>query len=31
LTTCEAVIGLPGDAEWEESMAAAVSLNEVRK
>jgi len=31
VTACEAVIGLPGDAEWEERMAAVVLLNELRK
>ena len=31
MTACEEVIGLPGDVEWEERMAAVVLLNEVRK
>jgi len=30
-TACEEVIGLPGDAEWEEMMTAVMLLNEVRK
>jgi len=31
MTACEVVIGLPGDVEWEERMAAVVLLNELHK
>jgi len=31
MTACEEVISLPGDAEWEERMAAVVLLNKLRK
>ena len=31
MTAYEEVIGLPGDVEFEEMMAAVVLLNEVRK
>ena len=31
LRVCEKVLGLPGDADWEERMAAVELLNELRK
>ena len=31
LRACEKVLGLPGDADWEERMAAVELLNELRK
>ena len=31
MTACEEVIGLSGDVEWEEWMAAVVLFNEMRK
>jgi len=31
LRACEKVLGLPGDANWEERMATVELLNELRK